>query len=165
MATRDGDPPGDAGRDAALPMRAGPRPRTTPTNPHTQLDQQPDRSLIDSLAERIFALPHVEERPSAISVPGARALWLEERVSAGPSEAFIVGREFAHLHPEPDGSLHASLPARRAVEAIAAGWAELHPLARHFHPGLVMIYAPRDLAEVQVVAGLIKDSYRFARGA
>ena len=93
-----------------LPERAGKRPSTTPTNPHTQLDQNPEELLVRMLAQRVFALPDVEERPSAISVPGARALWLRDEVPAGPQEAFMIGREFAHIHPLPDGSLHAALP-------------------------------------------------------
>src|SRR4051794_23324083 len=40
-----------------LPPREGPRPHTTPSNPHTQLDQQPtDPQLVEALARRIFAL-------------------------------------------------------------------------------------------------------------
>ena len=80
----------------ALSERSGPRPRTTPTNPHTQLEQNPDRAAGEGLARRVFALPDVEERPSEISVPGARALWLRKEVPAGPREAFMIGREFAH---------------------------------------------------------------------
>ena len=53
-----------------LPRRAGARPRTTPTNPHTQLDQQPyDAALTVELARRVFAIPGVIEEPSRISVP------------------------------------------------------------------------------------------------
>jgi Family of unknown function (DUF5519) len=145
----------------SLPRRRGVRPATTPSNPHTQLDQNPDPAVVDRLAARLFSLPGVVERPSAISVPGARALWLTEGEHA--SRAFMVGREFAHIHPLPDGSLHASLPAERAAEAIEAGWAEPHPLAHMLHPGLVMLYAPRDDAEVDVVAGLVADALELAR--
>jgi hypothetical protein len=150
-----------------LPLRRGARPRTTPTNPHTQLDQQPDdTSVRDELARRVFGLAGVEERPSAISVPGARALWLDEAVAGGPSEAFLVGREFAHLHPPPDASLHLMLPSSLAEEAIDSGWAELHPVARL---GLiprtaVMVYAPRDDAELEVVERLVRASHLFATG-
>jgi hypothetical protein len=48
-----------------LPPRAGERPRTTPTNPHRQLDGQPtERTFRAELAARVFALPDVEARPS-----------------------------------------------------------------------------------------------------
>jgi hypothetical protein len=150
----------------SLLPRRGPRPTTTPTNPHTQLDQQPDDTAQrERLAAVVFSLPGVVERTSRISVPGARALWLDEE-PGGPPEAFMIGREFAHLHPAADQSLHAMLPLDLAGEAVAAGWAEPHPAARL---GLVphtavMLYAPRDDAEREVVEQLVRASHAFARG-
>jgi hypothetical protein len=151
---------------AALPPRAGDRPRTTPTNPHTQLDQQPtDTRWVDELAARVFALPGVNEAPSRISVPGARALVLAAGEPTGPPEAFLIEREFAHLHPAPDHSLHAMLPEETAREAIEAGWAESHPVALRglIPPTAVMLYAPRDEAELDVIEGLVRASHAFAR--
>jgi len=152
----------------ALPMRVGARPRTTPTNPHTQLDQQPtDRRLIEELARRVFALAGVVEQPSGISVPGARALVLAPGEPAGPPESFLIDREFAHLHPDPDHSLHAMLPTETVAEAVAAGWAEPHPVAlRGLIPATaVMLYAPRDEAELEVIERLVRASHAFARAA
>jgi hypothetical protein len=150
----------------ALPPRQGPRPSTTPTNPHTQLDQRPPARVIAGLADALFALPGVHERPSAISVPGARALWLEENDAHGPREAFLIGREFAHVHPLPDGSLHVALPPAVAEEAIAQGWAEVHPVARMglIPANVVMLYAPRDDAEAAVALALVREALAFARG-
>jgi hypothetical protein len=153
--------------ESILPKRSGSRPRTTPTNPHTQLEQNPERGeVVEELAQRVFSLPGVEESPSAISVPGARALWLRENVPAGPPEAFMIGREFAHIHPMPDGSLHAALPPQVAQEAVEKGWAEQHPVARmgYIPQNVVMIYAPRDVQEIEVVAGLVVEAYRYAGG-
>jgi hypothetical protein len=151
---------------AQLPLRAGQRPRTTPTNPHTQLDQQPtDLRWFDELAHRVFALPGVVEEPSRISVPGARALVLGPDEAPGPPEAFLIDREFAHLHPAPDHSLHAMLPLDTVAEAVAAGWAEPHPVAlRGLIPATaVMLYAPRDEAELDVIESLVRASHAFAR--
>lgn len=153
---------------SALPARRGERPRTTPTNPHTQLDQQPgDEGIVQELARRLFALPGVVERPSGISVPGARALIVAPGEPVGPPEAFMIDREFAHLHPSPDHSLHAMLPTEIAQAAIDAGWAEPHPVARMglLPANAVMVYAPRDEAELDVVESLIEASHRFARPA
>jgi hypothetical protein len=150
----------------ALPPRPGPRPTTTPTNPHTQLDQQPaDTVQRELLAATAFALPGVEERPSMISVPGARALWLTEGAE-GPPEAFMIGSEFAHLHPGADQSLHAMLPPELAEEAVAAGWAEVHPVARRglIPANAVMLYAPRDDVEREVIETLLRAAHAFARG-
>ena len=151
---------------SSLPPRVGARPRTTPTNPHTQLDQQPtDSRLVEELARRAFALPGVVEEPSGISVPGARALVLATSEPAGPPEAFLIGREFAHIHPDPDHSLHAMLPTEMVTEAVAAGWAEPHPVAlRGLIPSAaVMLYAPRDDEELDVIERLVGASHAFAR--
>src|SRR3954464_9706908 len=144
---------------AELPSRAGTRPRTTPTNPHTQLDQQPaDARLVEELARRAFALPDVVEEPSGISVPGARALVLAPSEPAGPPEAFLIGREFAHLHPDPDHSLHAMLPTETVAEAVDTGWAEPHPVALRglIPPTAVMLYAPRDEEELDIIDRLVR---------
>jgi hypothetical protein len=149
-----------------LPTRVGDRPRTTPTNPHTQLDQQPtDLRWFEELAHRGFALPGVVEEPSRISVPGARALVLAPGEPAGPPEAFLIDREFAHLHPAPDHSLHAMLPTETVTEAVAAGWAEPHPVALRglIPPTAVMLYAPRHETEMEVIDSLVRASHAFAR--
>lgn len=120
----------------------------------------------EALAAALFALPGVLEQPSAISVPCARALQLEPADALGPREAFLIGREFAHLHPLPDGSLHVALPPDVASEAIARGWAEVHPVARMglIPENVVMVYAPRDAGEIETVLDLVRSALAFARG-
>jgi hypothetical protein len=148
-------------------VRRGPRPRTTPSNPHTQLDQQPaDTAVRDRLRAELAPLPNVVWRPSGISVPGAQALCLADGSGEGPREAFMIGREFAHLHPYPDYSLHVMVPEPLVEILIANGWAEPHPVARM---GLlphtaIMVYAPRDDDEVAVVARIVAASHAFALG-
>ncbi|MEM6702341.1 MAG: luciferase family protein [Acidobacteriota bacterium] len=149
---------------AALPRRIGPRPRTTPTNPHTQLEQNAPESLQRRTAEFMFSLSCVREVPSRISVPGARAMWLHEDCEAGPASAFMVGREFCHLHPPSDGSLHLNLPSDVLQVAIDRGWAEQHPLAARgvIPANVAMVYGPRDEEELQVVQRLIAEAHAFA---
>jgi hypothetical protein len=153
---------------AGLAARPGARPRTTATNPHTQLDQQPaDPAVRGRLRAELADLPGVAWQPSGISVPGAEALVLASESSVGPAEAFMIGREFAHLHPAPDYSLHLMVPIDLADALIAAGWAELHPVARM---GLlprtaVMVYAPRDDEEAALVARIVAASRAFALGS
>ena len=119
----------------------------------------------EELARRVFALPGVIEQPSGISLPGARALMLAPGEPVGPREAFLIDREFAHLHPAPDYSLHAMLPLELAQAAIDAGWAEPHPVARRglLPSTAVMLYAPRDTSEVGVIETLVRASHAFAR--
>jgi Family of unknown function (DUF5519) len=93
-------------------------------------------------------------------VPGARAFHLDEASARGPWQAFQAGREFAHLHPSEDGSLHMTLPPALYDEVLAKGWGEPHPLSR-----TMLVWGPRDAAELEVVWGLIKASHAYANGA
>jgi len=147
-----------------LPKRESPRPATTGSVPHQQIDVQPVAEVNAELFRRAFSLPGVENRPSAFSLPGARGLWINDSVPIVRADQIVSGREFAHIHP--DGSLHASLPLDRALEAIDAGWAEAQPIAKSLGvPGLVMLYTPLTLDELETVLLLIVDSYNFVTGA
>jgi phospholipase/carboxylesterase len=115
--------------------------------------------LQERLFERALSLPGVFAAASLVSVPGARALFLEETVATGPQEAFQAGREFAHIHPGYDGSLHLTLPVELAHEVVEKGWGEPHPVSAS-----MMVYGPRDEAELEVVWCLLLASYRFAVG-
>ena len=134
--------------------------------PHQQLDQTPPAELQEELLRRMAALDGVRVGRSGVSLPESRALHLDPQLAHGPADAFMVGTEFAHLHGTSDGSLHAMLPEPEAAEAITKGWAELHPLAREgtAPATLVMIYGPRDKAELETVWRLVQASYAFARG-
>jgi hypothetical protein len=147
--------------------RRGPRPRTSTEVPQQQLDQQPaGPAPCEELARRAFALPGVLEAPSDISLPGARALMLAGQAETGPAEAFIAGREFAHLHPAPDHSLHLALPSVDAECVVALGWAEWHPrvLQGRWPRTVVLVYAPRDPSEVDAVSAIVRRSWEFASG-
>ena len=143
--------------------RVGARPRATRTNPHTQLDQNAPPALQERLFAVMRALPGVVVGPSHVSVPGARALHLP--ACQHPAEAgFMLEREFAHLHPPDDGSLHLSLPPAIVEAVIDNGWAERHPLAgKHGLPtNIVMVYGPRDEAELALVEALVRASHAAA---
>jgi hypothetical protein len=145
--------------------RAGERPRTTPTNPHTQLTQNAPADLQERVFAFASALDGVEVGPSHVSVPGARAFHVPASAQDA-REAFMVEREFAHLHPATDGSLHMSLPPDVVDQVIENGWAERHPLAGRYGlpANIVMVYGPRDDDELAVVEDLIRLSHAAATG-
>ena len=75
-------------------------------------------------------------------------------------------REFAHLHPAYDGSLHLALPAARAADVVARGWGTPHPWAgSRLSLGFTMVYGPHDAEELEVVAGIVAASHAYASGA
>lgn len=162
----------------SLPTRAGPRPRVTPCAPHGQLDQFPAESLTPALLARVRRLEGVSLGTSLRAPPGTVGFFLpgaEPRGSQGSEEVadeladaeedFMLGREFAHVHPEPDGSLHLVMAEPLRRQALQAGWVEAHPLAgRPTVPrSLVLAYAPRDEAELEVVFGFVEAAWRRAR--
>ncbi len=150
----------------AIAPRAGSPARMSANIPQEQLDQFPsDWRVIDQLAAYAFALPDVVERPTRIAPDGSRALNLADGVPADRT-AFLVGREFAHIHNPPIGSMHAMLPEPFRSLAIDKGWVVRHPFAvRGTGPeGAVFIYAPRDMGELESAKLLLAISHAWACG-
>jgi phospholipase/carboxylesterase len=150
-----------------LPERRGPRPAISHRIPQQQVSDTAPVALQERLFEWAMQLPGVTAGPSAISVPGARGFVLEPPLR-GPADAFLVpaAREFAHLHPGYDGSLHLALPPQLAADAVRKGWAIPHPWAGvRLSPGFVLVYGPRDDDELAVVSAIVETSHTWATGA
>ena len=149
-----------------LTPRAGLRPDTTDCAPHEQISQNPDSATHLAFKQRAFDFPFVERRPSIISVPGAEALWLPHDHAHGCRESFMLDNEFAHVHPHYDGSMHLMLPVECTRELFAKGWGEPHPMAAigMIPATAVMVFAPRDEAEIETALKILTTSYDFARG-
>lgn len=146
-----------------LPERVGPRPQTTTTLPHQQCSDNPSAAIHEATHARFVELVEVDIGPSQISVPGATALRLPEGQPCNP-EACFAGSEFAHIHPQHDGSFHMSLAPEDCEQVLKQGWGELHPLAGtgRLSPTVAMIYAPRTEAEIEIVLEIARASYRWA---
>ena len=148
-----------------LPTRAGERPRTGEL-PHLQLSDQSPRPIYERMAQWGLVeipeeTPMVRHRPTMISVPTTRALWLDESVPASEN-AFMPprgSREFAHLHA--DGSWHLVVDESLVSTILDAGWGERHPW---YDQGVleVMVYAPRDEQELRIVQQLVVASIEHA---
>lgn len=149
-----------------LPRRTGERPRTTPDDPHRQLTQIAPVPLQEQVVELGREMPGTFVCPSLISMPGARAFVLDDSTPTPVSEVFMIAREFAHIHPPHDGSLHMVLPPHIVRQVLERGWGEQHPVARM---GLIpqttlMVYGPRDESELRVVMTLLRAAWSYARG-
>ncbi len=151
--------------DSALPQRDGPRRETTGDVPHVQLDAAPVAEVDAELRRRAFLLPGVEDLPSDRSLPGARGLAFTGELELARPDVISGSREFAHIHP--DGSLHVWLPVARALEVDRTEWGEIHPWVgrRDFWDGVVMVYTPESLDELEVTIQIIVDAYNFVTGA
>lgn len=149
-----------------LPVRRGDPPRTTRDDPHRQFTQIAPIEMQDALVERGRLLSGTFVAPSVISMPGSRGFVLDDSTPTPAYEAFLIAREYAHIHPSYDGSLHMVLPPHVVRQVVERGWGEQHPVARM---GLIpmnalMVYGPRDTGELDVVFMLLKASWSYARG-
>ncbi|WP_420632247.1 luciferase family protein [Candidatus Leptofilum sp.] len=148
----------------SLPERSGARTQTSGTVPHVQIGVVSIEAINEELSRRAFSLPGVENRPTIVSLPGARGMWLSDDIDLAHPEVIVSGREFAHIHP--DGSLHAPLPYERALEVAEKGWGERHPWAdeREGWDGFVMLFTPLNIAELDITFQLIVESYNHVTG-
>jgi phospholipase/carboxylesterase len=153
--------------DFTLPRRTGESPRVTVGIPHIQLDQTSTPDMLAKLTVWAFSLDGVVEQPSRASLPGAKALTVAPELPVR-AEAMIVGREFGHIHPKPNGSgsLHLRLPEDHANEVVDRGWGEWHPFAIDgTMVGMVMVYAPRSDEDFGVVQTIIGAAATYAMSA
>jgi len=120
---------------------------------------------MEELLDRSLELPGVQSKQSRMASPRSHALYLADRIAAGPPEAFIDAHEFCHLHPLPEGGIHLTLPKILREEVVRLAWGERHPIAEvGILTTLVTVYAPRDRPEIDTVLGLIVQSFQFAQG-
>jgi len=147
-----------------LPQRAGSPPETGLQPPQLQFSDASPRDVYGRMAAWFFAaFAETREEPTRISVPTTRALWLDEGVDAAP-HAFMPppgSREFAHLHE--DGSFHLVLAPEDEQEVIDKGWGLHHPW-KDRGVNEILVYAPRNDGEIEILKPVIEASYRFAIG-
>jgi hypothetical protein len=145
-----------------LPQRPGDPPETGLQPPQLQFSDQSPRDVYEKMADWFFSsFSHTREKPTRISVPTSRALWLDENIAA-PTSAFMPppgSREFAHLHE--DGSLHLVMAEADEREVIEKDWGLHHPW-KNRGVNEILVYAPRNNEEIELLKPVIEASYRFA---
>ena len=147
-----------------LPQRAGDKPETSFGMPHSQLTENSDEGICSAFAEWLFGLETISEGRSAVSLPSSRGAWIDEGV-AGIRPG--LSREFTHIHTEPGlGSQHLSLGRADGPEVLAKGWGEAHPMNEMIPEfELLMIFAPRDMGELEVIKQITLRALDYVLGA
>lgn len=158
-----------AGGPLQLPPRGAPRPTVGAWPvPHRQLDQRPTSSLrqatIDLVPEIVATHPDRLHLATSKFERRGQAAFVSADDSRGARPHGTRG-EIGHVH-ESDGSLHLILSPADARTVIEQGWGERHPLCGApvvgLPPTYVLIYAPRDEQELEIVAELLRRAARFA---
>ena len=145
--------------------RPGQRPMTGSFVPHQQLTQVSPPEVRAALMDWMkTAFPHTITGRSKVSDSSSFALHLDG-VEFAPHVRGLTpihgAHEFGHLHE--DGSMHLALSPEDRWEVIAKGWGEPHPGAR-WGINAIMVYAPRNVDELEVAKKAFTASYRYAIG-
>ncbi|KAF5607866.1 uncharacterized protein FSUBG_4968 [Fusarium subglutinans] len=75
-----------------------------------------------------------------------------------------TGGEIGHMHGS-DGSMHINLAPKDAKLVLEKGWGQRHPLSGTvLYLGNVMVYAPRNEAELEVVKSITRAGVKFILG-
>lgn len=145
--------------------RTGEPPETSTGEPPRQLTQRASPELWGRLVYEATRLPHVREGRTPQCADDARALIVADRDAPAVPEATLApggAVEPVRMHGVHDTSIHLVLPRWRAYQVCADGWGIPRPLGDT--AAEVLVFGPRDVAEVAVVVGLIAESIAFARG-
>jgi hypothetical protein len=149
-----------------LPPRSGNAPKIGETIPQLQFSDLSPAEVRTKLWDWAFSnFEDVSEEDTRISVPTTRAMWLDPVVPVAHEDAFMPppgSREFCHMHL--DGSIHAVVATEIEDEIIRQQWGKRHPLYHSHGVKEVIVYAPRDDAEVEVLKSVVKKSYEYATG-
>lgn len=147
-----------------LPPRVGSPPVTTLEVPQQQLTQNAALSHREALIGFTSSLPGLSEQRTGLAIPGSVAFHAPE---AARFDSLMAASEFIHFHPPHDGSIHLTLPRGLFERVIALGWGVPHLLAGYrVHARTVLVYAPRDEHELQIITELIRSAYDYSvRGA
>lgn len=148
-----------------LGRRSGARPPLSPKWPCLQTGQEASPETVETLRRAILLLAGAELCEPLLGAPG-QGFALGEELARGQPEAFIGAPCWLNLRP--DGSMHLCLRPEWAQKVVDRGWATVHPFARYMAgavpPQSLIVYAPRDLRELAVVARVAAAAHGYAVG-
>ncbi|GAO14428.1 hypothetical protein UVI_02031770 [Ustilaginoidea virens] len=143
-----------------LPYRHGLRPVVAGIAPQRQIDQHGSRHSYQTLRRAMVKVGHLHPNKfgterSCVEKHGL-ALFAKHALRTN------CQGEIVHVH-DSDHSMHMCLHADDIRQVLRKGWGQRHPLARRgwflqmpVSPNFVMVYAPRDECELQIVYRIIE---------
>ncbi|OAQ72629.1 hypothetical protein VFPPC_00555 [Pochonia chlamydosporia 170] len=147
-------------RSQILPYRSGPRPRVAGIAPQRQLDQHGSRHSYQALRRAMVKLGN----RSPLKFGTERSCVEKHGLALFAKHALRTNcqGEIVHVH-DSDHSMHMCLHPDDIGEVLDKGWGQMHPLARKgwflqmpVAANFVMIYAPRNEHELQIVYRIIE---------
>jgi hypothetical protein len=154
-----------------VPDRMGRRPGITRwTLPQRQLPEKitPGASvaLHDLMREFANTAPYsnyIENYPSKTEGGTGPAIYVKPDVKTINPVAHKIFYEVAHVHPA-DNSLHVYMSPLDAKLVMKRGWGQRFPVTWLAPPSWIMVYAPRNEDEVEVVREVVRAAVCHAVG-
>ncbi|KAJ4324301.1 hypothetical protein N0V94_001359 [Neodidymelliopsis sp. IMI 364377] len=154
-----------------VPERPGFPPYTTrwtlPQRQHPQPITQGALSELNGLMQTFAtAAPYseyIETRPSKTEGGTGPAIYVKPDVKTINPVAHKIFYEVAHVHPK-DNSLHVYVSPKDARTVISRGWGQRFPVTWLAPPSWIMVYAPRNEMELEVVKEIVRAAVCHAVG-
>ncbi|KJK68132.1 specific transcription factor domain protein [Aspergillus parasiticus SU-1] len=145
----------ESARSRTLPQRQCPEP----------IEPQAREALFNLMNNFHSHYPHLLRLDLSKTEGGtADAIYARSELPTCNPEAVAVGYEIAHAHPA-DNSLHVLLSPADARTVIEAAWGQRFAVPSMVPPGWIMLYAPRNSEEVELVSQIVRAGIQWTTGA
>lgn len=105
----------------------------------------------------------ISTRPSKTEGGTGAAIYVNSDVPTINPSAHKIFYEVAHVHPA-ENSLHVHVSPRDARLVLKRGWGQRFSVTWLAPPSWIMVYAPRNEEEVEVVREIVRTAVCFAVG-
>ncbi|KAF3008592.1 hypothetical protein E8E13_007628 [Curvularia kusanoi] len=151
--------------------RTGSPPKTIRwTLPQRQYPEPITKSALDELTNLMQAFAstapyseYIETRASKTEGGTGPAIYVKPDVKTINPVAHKIFYEVAHVHPK-ENSLHVYVSPKDARTVVSRGWGKRFPVTWLAPPSWIMVYAPRNERELEVVKEIVRAAICHAVG-
>jgi hypothetical protein len=120
-------------------------------------------NLMQEFASAAPCSPYIETRPSKTEGGTGTAIYVKPDVETINPVAHKIFYEVAHVHPA-ENSLHVYVSPQDAKLVMRRGWGQRFPVNWLAPPSWIMVYAPRNEEEVEIVREIVRAAVCFSVG-
>ncbi|KAJ4344339.1 hypothetical protein N0V95_006130 [Ascochyta clinopodiicola] len=121
------------------------------------------KTLMHTFASTSPYSEYIETRPSKTEGGTGPAIYVKPDVKTINPVAHKIFYEVAHVHPS-ENSLHVYVSPKDAKTVVSRGWGQRFPVTWLAPPSWIMVYAPRNEMELEVVKEIVRAAICHAVG-
>ncbi|KZM28147.1 uncharacterized protein EKO05_0005834 [Ascochyta rabiei] len=121
------------------------------------------KNLMQTFASTSPYSEYIETRPSKTEGGTGPAIYVKPDVKTINPVAHKIFYEVAHVHPS-ENSLHVYVSPKDAKTVVSRGWGQRFPVTWLAPPSWIMVYAPRNEMELEVVKEIVRAAVCYAVG-